>query len=415
LITVKSIENTINNTLLTMLRFLIFSTTLNKTLRQEKLKYCINYFNRMSFSGRNTKKMSNRKQVTFIFFQIPSTSVLYRITEYLRINYFNNAGYFGKSKIPVTFKYLGRLTDLPDFIAKKRPEEFVIVGLPENGTISQELLITLKFSNAIIKLIPVDFDLLTGLIQVNDHKDLPHIRLFPDNPNQIDKFLKYITSKTTALAGLFITIALFPIIAIFIKTTSKGPIFYRQQRLGKNARPFIMYKFRTMYLNAEKNGPQLSHTKDHRITKAGKILRYWHIDELPQFWNILKGDMVLIGPRPERPFFAKALVKKVPYYNVIYQEKPGLTSLAMVKFGYASSINEITDRLYYDIVYLNNPSFLMDLKIIGCTIIYAILKLYLDPLNRRKEYGNPQIKDLPRSHIPFIRLFPTKWRYQKHY
>jgi lipopolysaccharide/colanic/teichoic acid biosynthesis glycosyltransferase len=140
-----------------------------------------------------------------------------------------------------------------------------------------------------------------------------------------------------------------------------------------------------MYPEAEQNGPQLSSNFDRRITPGGKALRYWHLDELPQFWNILKGDMSLVGPRPERPFYARMLRDKIPYYKAIYQVKPGLTSLGMVKYGYASSLEEMTDRLYYDIAYINNPSVITDLKVIAHTLWYIFQKAYKDPKESRLE------------------------------
>jgi lipopolysaccharide/colanic/teichoic acid biosynthesis glycosyltransferase len=235
--------------------------------------------------------------------------------------------------------------------------------------------------------------------------DLPHIRLFPKPVNRIEKFVIYLIDKVVALTGLSISAFLFPFIAAAIKLTSKGSVIYKQTRLGKNAREFVLYKFRTMYQEAEKNGPQLSHSQDKRITRAGKILRYWHIDELPQFWNILKGDMSMVGPRPERPYYAKYLSEKIPYYKIIYQSKPGLTSLGMVKYGYASSIEEMTDRLYYDIVYLNHPSFLMNLKIVGQTIRYLFFKTFNRCGIREKEAFRTKEKILPCYEDPLSRWF----------
>jgi lipopolysaccharide/colanic/teichoic acid biosynthesis glycosyltransferase len=280
--------------------------------------------------------------------------------------------------------------------------ELIVIGYPSRGEISNELLLTLKLSGAIIKLIPIDLSLLSGLIGINNLRDLPHIRLFPDKITSLHQFLKEVLTKASAVIGLLFTSILLPFIALLIKTTSSGPVFYSQKRLGKNAHPFTLYKFRTMEDFAEKDGPQLSGDEDKRITKAGKILRYWHLDELPQFWNLLKGDMALVGPRPERPFFARFLANKIPYYKIIYQQKPGLTSLGMIKYGYASSIEEMADRLYYDIVYLNNPSFWMDIKILLSTIRYIILKTFYDPSKERNIQREGNLKTLTESHDPLV-------------
>lgn len=357
---------------------------------------------------KSKKSGNNQKKVVFLFFQAPSKTVLSKIKEYLHNNNFNNTGYFGKELGTGIMQHSGHLSDFPEHVNNHSFKEIIIIGNPARGEVSQEFLLALKFSGAIIKLIPIDFNLLTGLVKINNLNDLPHIRLYPDSISIPDKIAKTILNKLTAVIGLSLTAALFPFIALLIKSTSKGPVIYSQKRLGKSARPFMLYKFRTMYVSAEEGGPQLSHATDKRITKAGKILRYWHIDELPQFWNILKGDMALVGPRPERAYFAKYLSDRIPYYKIIYQEKPGLTSLGMVKYGYASSVEEMTDRLYYDIVYLNNPSFFIDLKIIGNTLWYIVLKAFYDPSVKRRQYMEEQLDSVKENHDPLVRWLSLK-------
>ena len=158
-------------------------------------------------------------------------------------------------------------------------------------------------------------------------------------------------------------------IAALVKISSKGNIFYSQERLGKRGVPFHIYKFRTMEMNAEKDGiPQLSNENDVRITKIGSFLRKYRLDELPQFWNVLKGDMSLVGPRPEREYFINQIIKKAPYYALLYQVKPGITSMGMVKYGYASDVDGMVNRLKYDLIYIENMSILNDLKIMVYTV-----------------------------------------------
>lgn len=182
--------------------------------------------------------------------------------------------------------------------------------------------------------------------------------------------------------GLTLTGILLPFIATPIICSSKGSILYKQKRLGKNGKPFTLYKFRTMVRCAEKNGPALSHATDDRITKVGHFLRYLHVDELPQFWNVMKGDMSLVGPRPERPYFVEKLEKEVPEYNRLFTIKPGLTSLGMIKYGYASNIDEMKKRVKYDLIYLNDTSCFKDIKLILETIWYIIKKtaLFIFPI-----------------------------------
>ncbi len=343
-----------------------------------------------------------------IFFQTPSVMALSKISHYLSTTNHYCPGYFGKLFNHGSFVQLGFVSDIPSYLSNNTVSEIMIVGTPSAGEVPQDMLLALKFSGAQIKMIPLHFDLLAGLVQMDHHNDIPHIKLYPNRKTITDKTAKFIFDKVLGVAGLLFTALMFPVIALIIKTSSKGPVVYIQKRLGKNGKPFKLYKFRPLYQEAEEHGPQLSHNTDKRITKAGKLLRYWHIDEMLQFWNIVKGDMSLVGPRPERPFFARFLVRQIPYYKIIYQEKPGLTSLGMVRYGYASTVEEMTDRLYYDIVYLNNPSFWTDLKIIGNTLWYILKKTYYDPSEHRRMTTQQQNQCSIPNQDPLIRWLSLK-------
>lgn len=173
--------------------------------------------------------------------------------------------------------------------------------------------------------------------------------------------------------GLIVSSPLFLLCVIGIKSTSKGPILYSQERIGLHKKPFRIYKFRSMIVDAEKDGPQLSSERDHRITSWGQRMRKWRLDELPQLWNVLIGDMSLVGPRPERAFFAEQIQHKEALYGRIYITKPGLTSLGMVKFGYARNLDEIMERMRYDVIYLDNQSIFFDIQILLFTIRTIVL------------------------------------------
>ena len=149
---------------------------------------------------------------------------------------------------------------------------------------------------------------------------------------------------------------------------SKGPVFYTQERLGLHGTPFRIVKFRTMFVDSEGGTPLLSSDQDSRITVVGKRLRQTRVDELPQFWNVLKGDMSLVGPRPERAFFAEQIVQHSPHFLRLQQVRPGITSWGQVKYGYAENVNQMRQRLRYDIMYLENISLLLDLKILLFTV-----------------------------------------------
>lgn len=175
----------------------------------------------------------------------------------------------------------------------------------------------------------------------------------------------------SALAILLLS-PVYAVIALLIKLDSKGPVLYRQERVGYRKKPFRIIKFRTMRPDAEKAGPALSEACDPRVTRIGRKLRKYRLDELPQFWNVLKGEMSLVGPRPERAYFVDLIVAKAPYYSLVHQVRPGITSLGMVKYGYASSVDQMVQRLRYDLLYIENISIATDLKILIHTITTVV-------------------------------------------
>jgi lipopolysaccharide/colanic/teichoic acid biosynthesis glycosyltransferase len=160
----------------------------------------------------------------------------------------------------------------------------------------------------------------------------------------------------------------FVVLYIATKVTSQGPVFYRQERVGRNLRPFYMYKFRSMYIDAEKFGPQLSSDNDPRITKWGRLIRRTRLDELPQFWNVFKGEMSVVGPRPERQHYIEQIVEKTPNYKKLLRVKPGITSIGQVYYGYAENVDQMRDRCRYDLLYLQNINLNSDINIIFKTV-----------------------------------------------
>jgi exopolysaccharide biosynthesis polyprenyl glycosylphosphotransferase len=182
------------------------------------------------------------------------------------------------------------------------------------------------------------------------------------------KALKRFLDLFLSLLALLVLSPVLLLVALWVKSDSAGPVFYRQERLGLFGRPFHIIKFRTMVQNAEGQGPKLSSDADPRITRVGKWLRKTRVDELPQFWNVVKGEMSLVGPRPERAFFADQIVQHSPHFLRLQQVRPGITSWGQVKYGYAENVNEMRQRLRYDIMYLENASLLLDLKILLYTV-----------------------------------------------
>lgn len=212
----------------------------------------------------------------------------------------------------------------------------------------------------------------------------PHVRFFPilrkitleHQPvymnnyavNKITETLRYGTGFLIALTVILILSPLIIIMTILIKISGTGPVIYSQDRIGKNGKPFMIYKFRSMKYDAETGEPMLSGLGQERITRIGRFIRKYRIDEIPNFLNILKGDMTLVGPRPERKFFIDQLEKRVPEIIELQKIKPGITSWGEIKYGYASNVDQMVERLRYDLYYLKHRSLLFDLKIVILTI-----------------------------------------------
>ena len=184
--------------------------------------------------------------------------------------------------------------------------------------------------------------------------------------------LKRTFDITLATSVLTLASPLYLIVAIITKNTSSGPIFFGQIRIGKDSKPFVIYKFRSMYTNAEEQGPKLSSDNDPRITPWGRYMRKTRLDEFPQFWNVLKGDMSIVGPRPERKFYIEKISERAPHYRHLLKVRPGITSLGQVKYGYAENVDQMVKRLEFDIVYIENMSLAMDFRIIMYTILVVV-------------------------------------------
>jgi lipopolysaccharide/colanic/teichoic acid biosynthesis glycosyltransferase len=180
--------------------------------------------------------------------------------------------------------------------------------------------------------------------------------------------IKLLFDKVISLLALIFLSPLFLYLILRIKWDSKGPVIFLQERIGYRGKPFKIYKFRTMITDAEKHGPQLSTEGDTRVTPFGAYMRKYRLDELPQFWNVLKGDMSLVGPRPERRYFIEKIIERAPHYALIQNVRPGITSLGMVKYGYAENVDQMLARLRYDMIYYRKKSLLLDIRILLLTI-----------------------------------------------
>ncbi|MCM1377233.1 MAG: sugar transferase [Clostridium sp.] len=223
--------------------------------------------------------------------------------------------------------------------------------------------------NIPIRIAPDTLSFMTSSIHLDNVLGEPFVDLTRPRLSDFSRNVKRIFDVVLSAVTLIVISPLMVAIAIGIKLQGDGgPIFYSQERIGRSQKPFKIYKFRSMVTDSEKEGPQLAKDEDPRITPLGKKLRKYRLDELPQFWNVIRGDMSLIGPRPEREYFIRKIVKRVPQYTLLQQVRPGITSWGMVKYGYAKNVGEMVKRSKFDLIYLNNMSLAMDMKIMLHTI-----------------------------------------------
>ncbi|MDR2057308.1 MAG: sugar transferase [Dysgonamonadaceae bacterium] len=266
------------------------------------------------------------------------------------------------SEIPV----LGSLNNLGAIIKETGAEELIVAIDSDHQLLS--LLYSLYEHKLPIK-IPLSYTrLLTGGMKIKTLAGVPLMDVTDNNFSDAEKNIKLTLDKVISVLVLLLLSPVYLYLTIRVKRDSEGPIFLKQERIGYRGKPFTIYKFRTMKPDAEENGPSLSVVDDKRITPYGYYMRKYRLDELPQFWNVLKGDMSLVGPRPERKYYIDRIVKTAPYFYLLHNVRPGITSWGMVKFGYASTVEEMIERMQYDILYYENMSLVLDVKILIYTV-----------------------------------------------
>ncbi len=287
------------------------------------------------------------------------------------VGFVNVEGYNGY-KLAEFLPHLGALKDLNTIVKENEIEEVVIaIEHSENHTI-EKIITQLEDTEVVIKIIPVMQDILVGSVKTTSIFHAPLIQIFPDLMPDWQMSLKRIFDIIVSIICLIILFPVMLVTAIIIKLTSPGPVFFSQERVGLRSKPFIMHKFRTMFRDAETNGPMLSSKNDPRITRFGRFLRKVRIDEIPQFYTVLKGDMSLVGPRPERKYYIDQIVQRAPHYRLLHKVKPGITSWGQVKYGYAENVDQMIERLKFDLLYIENMSLAMDFKILIYTILIII-------------------------------------------
>lgn len=284
------------------------------------------------------------------------------------VNVFDKDSYKVEKYIP----HLGHYNDMTRVIKEYDIEEVIIaIERSETETIDK-ILVALENTNVTVKIIPLMQEFIFGAVK---QEGIWHASLIQITPEPMPVWQQVAKRLFDVVVSLFVIVLLSPVYlftAIMVKLSSPGPVFYKQERIGQHGVPFKMLKFRSMYVNAEDMGPQLSKDDDPRITKWGKFMRKVRLDEIPQFFTVLGGKMSIVGYRPERQYYIDQIVQKAPHYRLLLRIKPGITSWGEVKFGYASTVDEMVERLKYDILYIENMNLAVDIKILIYTALIVI-------------------------------------------
>ena len=266
--------------------------------------------------------------------------------------------------------------DLIEVIVKNKINTIVVaVHLHKNPDLIKNLYNCLPLKISLLD-IPTFYERITGKIPVSGIEEIWFLENLMNKQRDLYEAFKKVADLLIALTAFLVSLPLYPLIALLIKINSPGPIFYTQKRVGQDGKIFTIYKFRSMVVDAEKNGAVWARKNDCRVTGVGRLLRSTRLDEIPQLLNVLRGDMAFVGPRPERPEFAfnNNVLAKLPFYQIRHLIKPGLTGWAQIKFHYASSEKDTLEKLQYDLYYLKNRSFFLDMAIILRTIKILLIK-----------------------------------------
>lgn len=297
--------------------------------------------------------------------QILKKSPGFKFLGYVKVNGVDN----------ILEKHLPRLGDyaeLSNIIIKNNIQEVIIALESTDHKKIGEILNQLEGLEVKLKIVPDMYDIMSGSVRMTSIFGLPLIQVNRDIMPQWQFALKRLMDFSFSGLAILLLSPVYILLAILVKMSSPGPIFFKQQRIGLHGRPFTIYKYRTMINNAEANGPQLSSSSDSRITKLGKFLRKTRLDEFPQFFNVIKGDMALVGPRPERQHYINLIMEKAPHYRHLQKVRPGITSWGQVKYGYAENVEQMIQRLKYDVIYIENMSLSVDFKILFYTILTVL-------------------------------------------
>lgn len=269
---------------------------------------------------------------------------------------------------------LGNINDLSSIIESYEVEEaLVAIETSEHNKLKGILDVLFDYNEQVlVKIIPDMYDILLGSVKMNYLYGAVLIEIRQGLMLNWEKLVKRLMDIVISAVGLILLLPLFLYIAIRVRLSSPGPVFYSQERVGLGGKPFMIHKFRSMYVGSEGETPRLSYDGDDRCTPWGAVMRKWRLDELPQLWNVLIGEMSLVGPRPERRYFIEQIMLQAPHYKHLLKVRPGITSWGQVKYGYASNIEQMLQRLKFDILYIENMSLSLDIKILFYTMLILV-------------------------------------------
>ena len=283
----------------------------------------------------------------------------------------NDPALVGKSLINP--KVIGLTSELSSLVTRESIDRIVVAIGDRRGQFPTQELLKLSLSGEVsIEESAAFYERLTGRVLLDMIR--PSWLIFSSRGRRarFNELIRTCMHRAVALVGAILSLPIATVTAILIKLESRGPVLYRQERVGKQGRIFTVMKFRSMRVNAEKDGPVWAKTDDQRMTRVGRIIRKIRVDEIPQFWNILCGDMNFVGPRPERPHFVEQLAQEIPYYEQRHLIAPGLTGWAQIKYPYGASIDDARQKLQYDLYYIKNQNLALD-----ATILFETIKTIL--------------------------------------